>query len=63
MNKKLLLVPIDLHWSPLYDSINFLTMEVNGDQQLFGSSKFVKIYYVVFNIRKKLIFENVWNTY
>ncbi len=35
------MVPIDFH------SIYFPTMEVNGDQQLFGSLKF-------FNIRKKV---------
>ncbi len=34
-------------------------MEVNRDQQSFGSSKFFKISYFVFNIRKKLI--QVWN--
>ncbi len=34
-------------------------MEVNGDQQLFGSSKFFQISSFVFNIRKKLI--QVWN--
>ncbi len=33
--KQLMLVPIDFH------SISFPTMEVNGDQQLFGSSKYL----------------------
>ncbi len=33
-----------------FNSISFLTMDVNGDQQLFGSSKFFKIPFV-FNIR------------
>ncbi len=42
---KQLMVPIDFH------SITFPTMEVNGDQQLFGSSKFFKISSSVFNIR------------
>ncbi len=32
-----LLVPIDFH------SISFLIMKVNGDQQLFGTSKFFEI--------------------
>ncbi len=32
---KHLMVPIDFH------SISFPTMEVNGDQQLFGSSKYI----------------------
>ncbi len=50
---KQLMVPIDFH------SISFPIMEVNRDQQLFGSSKFFKISYFVFNIRKKLI--QVWN--
>ncbi len=49
---KQLMVPIDFH------SISFPTMEVNGDQQLFGFSKF-KITYFVFYIRKKHI--HVWN--
>ncbi len=39
-------------WLPLYF---FPYMEVNGDQQLFGSSKFFRISSYVFNIRKKLI--------
>ncbi len=39
---KELLVPIDFH------SISF-PMEINGDQQLFGSSKFFKISSFVFN--------------
>ncbi len=46
---KQMLVSIDFH------SIFFLTMEVNGDQQLFGSSEFFQISYFVFNIGKKLI--------
>ncbi len=50
---KQLMVPIDFH------SISFPIMEVNGEQQLFGSSKFFKISSFVFNIRKKLI--QVWN--
>ncbi len=41
---KQLMVPIDFH------SIYFPIMEVNGDQQLFGSLKFFKISYFVFNI-------------
>ncbi len=49
---KQLMVPID------FQSIYFNTMEVNGDQQLFGSSKF-KITYFVFYITKKRI--QVWN--
>ncbi len=49
---KQLTVPIDFH------CISFPTVEVNGDQQLFGSSKSFKIYFV-FNIRKKLV--QVWN--
>ncbi len=48
---KQLMVPIDFH------STSFPTMENNGDQQLFGFSKFFKI--SVFNLRKKLI--DVWN--
>ncbi len=44
---KQLLVPIDIQ------SIYFPTVEINGE--LFGSSKFYKIFYFVFNIRKKLI--------
>ncbi len=44
--------PIDLY------SIYFPTMEVSGDQQLFSSSKFFKIYYFVFN-RERFI--QVWN--
>ncbi len=35
---KQLIVPINFH------GISFPAMEVNGDQQLFGSSKFFKIY-------------------
>ncbi len=50
---KQLMVPIDFH------SISFSTMEVNGDQQLFGSIKIFIISSFVFNIRKKLI--QVWN--
>ncbi len=50
---KQLMVPIDFH------SISFCTVEVNRDQQLFDSSKFFKIFYFVFNIRKKCI--QVWN--
>ncbi len=50
---KQLMVPNDFH------SISFPIMEVNGDKQLFGSSKLFKISYFVFNIRKKLI--KVWN--
>ncbi len=34
-----------------FHSILCPTMEVNGDQQLFGSSKFFKISSFVFNIR------------
>ncbi len=34
-------------------------MEVNGDQQQFGSSQFFRISYFVFNIENKLI--QVWN--
>ncbi len=49
---KQLMVPID------FQSIYFPTMEVNGDQQLFGSSKF-KIIDFVFYITKKRI--QVWN--
>ncbi len=49
---KQLMVPIDFH------SISFPTMEVNGDQQQFGSSKFFKISYFVLNIRNNLI--QVW---
>ncbi len=45
--------PIDFY------SIYFPTMEVNGDQQMFVSSKFFKISCFVFNIRKKLI--QLWN--
>ncbi len=48
-----LVVPIDFH------SVYFPTMEVNGDQQLFGSLKFLKISSFVSNIKKKLI--QVWN--
>ncbi len=47
------LFPIHFH------SIYFPTMEVNGDQQLFGSSKLFKISSFVFNIKKRLI--QVWN--
>ncbi len=46
---KNVMVPIDFH------SISFPTMEVNGDQQLLGSSKFFRISSFVFSIRKKLI--------
>ncbi len=50
-----LMVPIDFH------SISFPAMEVNGDQQLFGSSKFFKISSFVFNIRKNLYrFGTTW---
>ncbi len=45
---KQLIVPIDFH------SIYFPTMEFNGDQQLFGSSKYFKTSFL-FYIRKKLI--------
>ncbi len=48
---KQLMVPIDFY--------SFPTMEVNGDQQLFGSSEFFKISYFVFYIRQKLM--QVWN--
>ncbi len=41
---KQLMVPIDLH------SIPFPTIEVSGYQQLFGSSKLFKIYFL-FSIR------------
>ncbi len=47
---KPLMVPINFH-------ISFATMEVNGDQQQFGSSKFFKISFV-FNIKKII---QVWN--
>ncbi len=47
-----LMVHIDFH------SISF-PLEVNGDQQLFGSSKFFDISSSVFSIRKKLT--QVWN--
>ncbi len=50
---KQLMVPIDFH------SIYFSTMEVNGNQQLFGSSTFFKISSFVLNIRKKCI--QFWN--
>ncbi len=50
---KQLMFPIDFH------SISFPAMEVNGDQQLFGSSKLFKIYSFAFNIRNKLL--RVWN--
>ncbi len=40
---KQLMVPIDFH------SISFPIMEVNGDQQLFGSSKFFKYLLFFFN--------------
>ncbi len=48
---KQLLVPFDCH------SIYFFlhTMEVNGDQQMFGSAKVFETYSFVFNIRKKLV--------
>ncbi len=49
----MLMVPIDFH------SISFPTMELNGNEQLFDSSKFFKISCFVFNIRKKGI--QVWN--
>ncbi len=54
---KQLMVPIDFH------SMSFPTVEVNGDQQLFLSSKYFKISSFVFNIRKKLIARkiHVWN--
>ncbi len=39
---KQLMVPIDFH------NISFPTMEVIGDQQLFGSSKFFRIFSFVF---------------
>ncbi len=45
-----------------FQSISFLTMEVIGDQQLFGYSKFFKISYFVFNIRKKRIQVVFWRT-
>ncbi len=45
-----------------FQSISFLTMEVIGDQQLFGYSKFFKISSFVFNIRKKLIQVVFWRT-
>ncbi len=50
---KQLMVPIDFH------IIYIPSVEVNGDQQLFGISKFFKISSFVFSIRKKLI--PVWN--
>ncbi len=40
------------HW---LQYISFPTMEVNGDQQLFGSSTFFKISSFVLNIRNKRI--------
>ncbi len=48
---KQLMVPIDFH------SISFSTMEISGDQQLFGSSEFFKIYFFVLNIRDR----QIWN--
>ncbi len=44
-----------------FHSIYLPTMEVSGDQQIFGSTKFFKIYnfVCVFNIREKLT--QVWN--
>ncbi len=42
---KELIVSIDIHYN------YFPTVEVSGDQQLFGSSK---ISYFVFNIKKKM---------
>ncbi len=47
-----LMVLIDFH------SI-YVPTEVDGDQQLFSFSKLFKIFYFMFNIRKKLI--QVWN--
>ncbi len=44
---KQFMVPIDFHY------ISLSTIEVNGNQQLFGSSKFFKIYIFMFNIRKE----------
>ncbi len=46
---KQLLVPINFH------SISFPTMEVNLNQQLFGSLKLFKILHIFFNVRKKLV--------
>ncbi len=46
---KQLMVPIDFHSIPL------ATVELNGDQQLFGSSKFLKISSFVFNIINNFI--------
>ncbi len=37
-----------------FHSIYFPTLDVSGDQQLFGSSKFFKWSSFVFNIRNKL---------
>ncbi len=51
---KQLMVPIDFH------SIYFLTMEVNGNQKLFGSSTFFKISSFVFNIRNVYSFGTKW---
>ncbi len=44
---KQLMVPTD------FLSISLVIMEVNGDQQQFGSSKFFSISSFVFNIRNK----------
>ncbi len=41
---KQLMVPIDFHY------ISLSTIEVNGNQQLFGSSKYI---FFMFNIRKE----------
>ncbi len=46
---KQLLVHINFH------SISFPTMEVNLNQQLFGSLKLFKILHIFFNVRKKLV--------
>ncbi len=50
---KQLMVSIDFY------SISFPTMQVNGDQQLFGSSKYIYIF--VFNIRVNYPFK-AWIT-
>ncbi len=47
------------HWLSDFHSRDRNTMEVNGDHQVFDSA-FFKIYYFMFNIRKKP--KQVWNT-
>ncbi len=48
IKEDILMVSIDFH------SISFTTLEVNENQQLFGSIEFFKISSFVFYIRKKL---------